>query len=33
MLVVMQHKTNNLQEVTVTENAPHLAYENKTVWV
>ena len=33
MLVVMRHKTNNLQEVTVTENAPHLAYENKTVWV
>jgi hypothetical protein len=33
MLVVMRHKTNNLQEVTVTENAPHLAYENKSVWV
>lgn len=33
MLVVMRHKTNKLQEVTVTENAPHLAYENKTVWV
>lgn len=33
MLVVMQHKTNNLREVTVTENTSHLAYENKTVWV
>ena len=33
MFVVMRHKTNNLQEVTVTENAPHLAYENKSVWV
>ena len=33
MLVVMRHKTNNLQEVTVRENAPHLAYENKSVWV
>lgn len=33
ILVVMRHKTNKLQEVTVTENAPHLAYENKTVWV
>lgn len=33
MLVVMQHKTNSLQEVTVTENASHLAYENKTVWI
>lgn len=33
ILVVMRHKTNNLQEVTVTENAPHLAYENKSVWV
>ena len=33
MLVVMRHKTNNLQEVIVTENAPHLAYENKSVWV
>ena len=33
MLVVMRHKTNKLQEVTVTENAAHLAYENKTVWV
>ena len=33
MLVVMQHKTNILAEVTVTENAPQLAYENKLVWV
>ena len=33
MLVVMQRKTNSLQEVTVTENAPHLAYANKKVWV
>ena len=33
MLVVMQHKTNTLKEVTVMENAPHLAYANKTVWV
>lgn len=33
MLVVMQDKTNTLQEVTVTENAPHLAYANKKVWV
>ncbi|MCR5658480.1 MAG: hypothetical protein K6G25_04060 [Bacteroidales bacterium] len=33
MVVVMQRKTNTLQEVTVTENAPHLAYANKTVWV
>ena len=33
MLVVMQRKTNTIAEVTVTENAPHLAYENKMVWV
>ena len=33
MLVVMQRKTNTLTEVTVTENAPHLAYSNKKVWV
>ena len=33
MLVVMQRKTNTLTEVTVTENAPHLAYANKKVWV
>ena len=33
MLVVMQRKTNTLEEVTVTENAPHLAYANKKVWV
>ena len=33
LLVVMQRKTNRLQEVTVTENAPHLAYANKRVWV
>jgi len=33
MVIVMQRKTNTLQEVTVTENAPHLAYANKTVWV
>lgn len=33
ILVVMQRKTNTLQEVTVTENAPHLAYANKKVWV
>lgn len=33
IVVVMQHKTNTLAEVTVTENAPHLAYANKKVWV
>lgn len=33
MLVMMQRKTNTLTEVTVTENAPHLAYANKMVWV
>ena len=33
MVIVMQRKTNTLQEVTVTENAPHLAYANKKVWV
>ena len=33
LLVVMQRKTNTLTEVTVTENAPHLAYANKKVWV
>ena len=33
ILIVMQRKTNTLQEVTVTENAPHLAYANKKVWV
>lgn len=33
MVVVMQHKTNTLAEVMVTENAPHLAYANKKVWV
>ena len=33
MLVVLQRKTNTLKEVTVTENAPHLAYANKKVWV
>ena len=33
MVIVMQHKTNSLQEVTVMENAPHLAYNNKSVWV
>ena len=33
MVVLMQHKTNTLAEVTVTENAPHLAYANKKVWV
>ena len=33
MVVVMQRKTNTLAEVTVTENAPHLAYANKKVWV
>ena len=33
MLVIMQRKTNTLTEVTVTENAPHLAYANKKVWV
>ena len=31
MLVMMQRKTNTLTEVTVTENAPHLAYANKMV--
>ena len=33
MVVVMKRKTNTLAEVTVTENAPHLAYANKKVWV
>ncbi len=33
MLIVMQRKMNTLTEVTVTENAPQLAYENKMVWV
>lgn len=33
MIVMMQRKTNTLTEVTVTENAPHLAYANKKVWV
>ena len=33
MLVILQRKTNTLKEVTVTENAPHLAYANKKVWV
>lgn len=33
MVVVMQHQTNTLAEVTVTENAPHLAYANNKVWV
>ena len=33
MLVMMQRRTNTLTEVTVTENAPHLAYANKKVWV
>ena len=33
MVVVMKHKTNTLAEVTVTENAPRLAYANKKVWV
>ena len=33
IVIVMQRKTNTLQEVTVTENAPHLAYANKKVWV
>ena len=33
MLIVMQRKMNTLTEVTVTENAPHLAYANKKVWV
>ena len=33
LLIVMQRKTNTLTEVTVTENAPHLAYANKKVWV
>lgn len=33
MVIIMQRKTNTLAEVTVTENAPHLAYANKKVWV
>ena len=33
MLVELCPKVNNLQEVTIMENVPHLAYENKMVWV
>ena len=32
MVVVMRLKNTTLHEVTITENAPHLAYANKMVW-
>lgn len=33
MIVVLQAKTNMLPEAEIVENAPHLAYSNKQVWV
>ena len=33
MLVVMNPKTNILPEAEIVENAPHLAYKNKDVWI
>lgn len=33
MLVVLNAKTNILPEAEIVENAPHLAYSNKQVWV
>lgn len=33
MIVVLQERTNILPEVDIVENASHLAYQNKEVWV
>ena len=33
MIVMLQERTNILPEVDIVENAPHLAYQNKEVWV
>lgn len=33
MLVVLLPKTNMLPEAEIVENAPHLAYKNKDVWI
>ena len=33
MIVMLQYKTNMLPEAEIVENAPHLAYQNKEVWV
>ena len=33
MLVVLNAKTNMLPEAEIVENAPHLAYKNKEVWI
>ena len=33
MLVVLNAKTNILPEAEIVENAPHLAYKNKDVWI
>lgn len=33
MLVVLNPKTNMLPEAEIVENAPHLAYKNKDVWI
>ncbi len=33
MIVVLQAKTNMLPEAEIVENAPHLAYKNKEVWI
>ena len=33
MLVVLNAKTNILPEAEIVENAPHLAYKNKEVWI
>ncbi len=33
MIVTLEQKTHILPEVTIVENAPQLAYENKEVWV
>ena len=33
MLVILNAKTNILPEAEIVENAPHLAYSNKQVWV
>lgn len=33
VLVIMKDKTNMLHEIEIVENAPHLAYKNKEVWI
>lgn len=33
MLIIMNEKKNMLPEVEIVENAPHLAYSNKDVWI